>query len=329
MIHFAWFWLALLTPLPWLIRYFCKPVKTVRPSLQLAVYANIAETETPPSGTAPWLKVIAVIAWLALVAACCRPQWVGDPIAQPRQGRDLMMAVDLSGSMQIPDMVLNGESVDRLTMVKHVLSQFIAQRAGDRLGLVLFADAAYLQTPLTFDQQTVSKMLHEAVLGLVGTQTAIGEAIGLSLKHMMKHKANSKVLILLTDGKNNAGSLSPLAAAKLAAKEDIKIYTIGMGADQMTQQTLFGTRRVDPSRDLDEKTLQQIAKITGGKYFRARDGESLSEIYELIDQLEPVTSDKNYVRPRTDLFYWPLLAAVLLSMLIVGWRLLPQPRQTS
>lgn len=321
MIHLQWYGLLALLPLPWLVWRFMPPAHQDRPRLRLATYAEIADPQGLPQQGQRWLKWLAYLAWVLLVLACSRPQWLGEPIGQPRQGRDLMLAVDLSGSMQMEDMVYNGQTVDRLTMVKYVLNDFIKRRAGDRLGLVLFADQAYLQAPLTFDHDTVRKLLADTVLGLVGTQTAIGDAIGLSVKHMIQQHAHNKVLILLTDGQNNVGAISPLQAADLAAEQGVTIYTIGVGADEMLQRSLFNTRRFNPSADLDEKTLKQIAEKTHGKYFRARDGKTLEQIYQLIDKLEPVASDKTYVRPRTDLFYWPLLAALLLSLVLVFPRL--------
>jgi Ca-activated chloride channel family protein len=250
-----------------------------------------------------------------LVLALARPQWLGEPLEQAVSGRDLMLAVDVSGSMQEKDFVINGQQVDRLTALKQVAGEFIQRRTGDRLGLVLFGTQAYLHVPLTFDRNTVQTLLNEAFIGITEDepQTSIGDAIGLSIKRLQDQKTDSKVLILLTDGANTAGELSPLKAAELAASAQLKIYTIGIGADEMLVRSLFGTRRVNPSADLDEKTLTAIAETTGGRYFRARSSEELAQIYALLDQLEPVEKDKQFFRPRSELFHWPLAIALLIA----------------
>jgi len=240
--------------------------------------------------------------------------WIGEPQSIPQKGREMMLSVDLSGSMQIEDMQINNRMVDRLSLVKTVVADFIQQRKGDRVGLIFFADNAYLQAPLTFDLKTVSGYMEQAVLGLVGEQTAIGEGIGLALKRFDAADNPQKVLILLTDGQNNAGEVKPLEAAKFAKEQGVKIYTIGIGADSYYKRTLFGNQKVDPSRDLDEKTLKAIAAQTGGQYFRARDAESLMNIYAELDKLEPVEQAQQQFRPQTDLFHWPLAIALLLSI---------------
>jgi len=248
-----------------------------------------------------------------LVLAVSRPQWLGEPIEQTVSGRDLMMAVDLSGSMEEQDFVINKRSVDRLTAAKGVASDFINRRAGDRVGLILFGSQAYLQTPLTFDRKTVMTLLNESVIGLAGDNTAIGDAIGLGVKRLKNQQVNSRVLILLTDGANTAGEVAPLKAAELAAEHQLKIYTIGIGADEMVVRSFFGSHKVNPSQDLDEATLTAISDKTGGVYFRARNTDELDKIYRLLDQLEPVEKDKQYFRPRAELYYWPLSVALMLS----------------
>jgi Ca-activated chloride channel family protein len=172
---------------------------------------------------------------------------------------------------------------------------------------------------LTFDRVTVDTLLREAVIGLAGKETAIGDAIGLAVKRLRDQPQNSRVLVLLTDGANTAGELSPVKAAQLAAEENLKIYTIGIGADEMLVRSLFGTRRVNPSADLDEKTLKAIAQTTGGRYFRARDTAELEKIYGLLDALEPVEKDPQAFRPTRALYYWPLAGALAIAgFLLVG-----------
>lgn len=263
------------------------------------------------------LKYLLLLIWLLMVIAASGVQWLGKPIAIPQSGRDLLMAIDLSGSMETPDMIINGKNITRIDMVKQVASQFINNRVGDRLGLILFGSRPYLQTPLTFDRKTVAQMLDDASLGIAGSQTAIGDAIGLAIKRLLDYPSTSKALILLTDGGNNSGILEPLAAAKLAKEAHIKIYTIGIGASQMQIPTLFGTKTVNPSTDLDVASLKQIAAISGGQFFRAEDGQQLQNIYASINQLEPIKSDALTVRPVTQLYPWTLGAALLLSFILI------------
>jgi len=239
----------------------------------------------------------------------------------------MMIAVDLSGSMQVEDMALNGDTVNRLDMLKVLLGDFIERRTGDRLGLILFGDDAYMQTPMTFDRKTVQQMLDETVLGLVGKKTAIGDAIALAVKRFDAKKESNRVLLLLTDGQNTAGKISPEQALELAIAKNITIYTIGIGADVMLQRSLFGTRKVNPSSELDEKSLQNIATKTGGKYFRARNSEGMAEIYQLLDQLEPVEQEQQQMRPLSALFYWPLSVALFIAFAYLLWLNRPQLTQ--
>ncbi|SQD78132.1 vWA domain-containing protein [Moritella yayanosii] len=312
MFEFNWPWLLALLPLPLLIRFFSSAGQAQTP----LVLPNLPYIETATGTASITSRAIwpLTLMWLCLVIAAARPMWIGEPQSIPQQGREMMLAVDLSGSMQIEDMQINNRMVDRLSLVKTVVADFIQQRKGDRVGLIFFADNAYLQAPLTFDLKTVSGYMEQAVLGLVGEQTAIGEGIGLALKRFDAADNPQKVLILLTDGQNNAGEVTPLDAAKFAKQQGVKIYTIGVGADAYYKRTLFGNQKVDPSRDLDEATLKTIAAQTGGQYFRARDASSLAAIYAELDKLEPVEQDQQQFRPQTDLFHWPLAIALLLSI---------------
>jgi len=318
MIHFEWPWLLAALPIPLLIRWLV-PAKTPveQAALKVPFLDDFSDAETRAvSQTQQWPLLLAAIAWLFLVIACTRPQWLGEPIEQAVSGRDLMLAVDLSGSMEEQDFVINKRSVDRLTAAKMVAADFINRRVGDRVGLILFGTQAYLQTPLTFDRKTVMTLLNEAVIGLAGDNTAIGDAIGLAVKRLKSEQANSRVLVLMTDGANTAGEVSPLKAAELAAANHLKIYTIGIGADEMIVRSFFGNRKVNPSVDLDEKTLIKIAESTGGQYYRARNTDELNNIYMRLDELEPVEKDKQYFRPRSELYYWPLSLALGLAAAI-------------
>ncbi|WP_442498138.1 vWA domain-containing protein [Methylobacter sp. sgz302048] len=318
MIHFEWPWLLSLLPLPLLIRWLLPAHKPVeQAALKVPFLDDFSEGDARViSQTGRWPFLAAAIAWILLIAACTRPQWLGEPIEQAVSGRDLMLAVDLSGSMEVQDFVINRQAVDRLTATKWVAGDFINRRVGDRIGLILFGTQAYLQTPLTFDRKTVMTLLDESAIGLAGDNTAIGDAIGLAVKRLKNQEVNSRVLILMTDGANTAGEVSPLKAAELAAENQLKIYTIGIGADEMLVRSFFGAQKVNPSQDLDEKTLTAIAEKTGGVYFRARNTDELNKIYQLLDQLEPVEKDKQYFRPRSELYYWPLTGALLLAAAI-------------
>lgn len=236
----------------------------------------------------------------------------------PTTGRDLMLAVDISGSMSQEDMELGGQNVNRLLVVKRVVNQFVERRQGDRVGLILFGTQAYLQAPLTFDLTTVNRLLEEAPVGIAGGKTAIGDAIGLAVKRLRSRPESERVLILLTDGANNVGEVAPIKAAELAANHSIKIYTVGVGAESMRVPGLFGSfgaRVVNPSADLDEETLTEIARLTDGQFYRARDTRELARIYDAIDDLEPVEQDAETFRPIAVLFHWPLGAALLLIVL--------------
>jgi Ca-activated chloride channel family protein len=320
MIDFAWFWMFLALPLPWLVRQLLLPAEDSAGAVLRTPFLD--ELEGLPSAqrartASPIRRWLAAAAWVLLVTAAARPEWLGEPIEQAVSGRDLMLAVDLSGSMEIADFVLDGQKVDRLTATQKVAGQFIERRVGDRVGLILFGERAYLQAPLTFDRKTIHTLLDVAAIGLAGDKTAIGDAIGLAVKRLRDNPADQRVLILLSDGANTAGTVAPLQAAELAASAGLKIYTIGIGADEMVVRDFFGSRKVNPSRDLDEPTMRGIAEKTGGRYFRARDTGELEEIYRLLDQLEPVERDRRYYRPHTELYPWPLAGALLLAGVLV------------
>lgn len=322
MIHFQWPLLVLALPVPLLVRGLLPPFQAVRQAALKVPFLeefDLGGQRSYGVQTERWRLLMAVLAWILLVLACTRPQWLGEPIEQAVSGRDLMLAVDLSGSMEEQDFFINKQPVDRLTAAKSVAADFIGRRLGDRIGLILFGTQAYLQVPLTFDRKTVETLLNEAVIGLAGDKTAIGDAIGLAVKRLAGQPSQSRVLILMTDGANTAGEVSPLKAAELAKAERLKIYTIGIGADEMIVRSFFGNRKVNPSIDLDEDTLVKIAESTGGYYYRARNTAELDNIYLRLDELEPIARDKHYFRPRIELFYWPLAAALML-VAVLAWQ---------
>ncbi|MDF9400266.1 VWA domain-containing protein [Vibrio sp. 1180_3] len=315
-IELLWWWALLLLPLPLVIYRFLPPVKE-RAAIHLPYLPKQDQISSPRNIA---IKATATAIWCLLILAVARPVWYGDPVTTQPKHRDLMLVVDLSYSMSQEDMQQGGQYIDRLTAVKNVLSDFIQKREGDRLGLVLFADHAYLQTPLTLDKNTISEQLNQAVLKLIGTQTAIGEGIGLATKTFIDSDAPQRVMILLSDGSNTSGVLDPLEAAKIAKKYDATIYTIGVGAGEMMVKEFFMTRKVNTAQDLDEKTLTEIANITGGKYFRARNSQDLANIYDTINQLEPISQATQTWRPQTEWFRYPLLAALMLSVILIVLR---------
>jgi Ca-activated chloride channel family protein len=322
MIEWMWPWIFWALPLPLLIRFGIPRDSSSETALtvpNMRDFSNVVATSSGESSHQLWKIALLSLAWILLVTAAARPQLTGDPISLPASGRDLMLAVDISGSMGTEDMQVQGDLVDRLSVVKAVIAKFVEARNGDRVGLVLFGTNAYLQAPLTFDLKSVNRLLIEAPVGIAGGKTAIGDAIGLAVKRLRKRPNEEKVLILLTDGANNVGEVGPKVAAELATRDGIKIYTIGVGADEMRQRGIFGAlsgRITNPSADLDEDTLKKIARVTGGKYFRARDPQTLIQIYAIIDELEPVEQEAEIYRPVQALFFWPLgLCLTLLCLM--------------
>jgi len=319
MINFDLPWLILALPLPLLVYWLPTKSNSSITALKIPQLITGIDTSEQVTKKSKLPLLMLSLVWLLLVMSASQPQWLGNAVDIPTEGREMMIAVDLSGSMQIEDMIIKGQSANRLDMLKVVLGGFIERRVGDRLGLILFADDAYMQTPMTYDRKTVKQMLDESVLGLVGTKTAIGDAIALAAKRFDNKKDSNRVLLLLTDGQNTAGKITPDEALELAVAKKMTIYTIGIGADSMIQQSFFGNRRVNPSSELDESSLQKIANDTNGKYFRARDSQSMDNIYQLLDQLEPVEQDQQQMRPLTALFQWPLAAAFILTILYLLW----------
>jgi Ca-activated chloride channel family protein len=313
MIHFAWPWMLALLPVPWLHYRRRSAAQPGGATVFLPFIAGI-EPQSEAAAAGRWRRLVFAAIWLLLIAAAVRPQWLGEPLPAPTSGRRILLAVDVSGSMATQDMA-NGAS--RLQVVQQVAGQFIDGRRGDQVGLILFGTQPYLQAPLTPDLGTVHRFLDEAVVGVAGTETAIGDAIGMAIKRLRAEQtpaderdaAHRTVLILLTDGESNAGVMQPLQAARFAAQAGLRVYTIGVGA--IVQDSLFG---FNGNNDLDEETLRSIAKITGGQYFRAGDADALQGVYQQIDQLEPASAREQWLRPADEWFLFPLAAALLLSI---------------
>lgn len=304
MISFSWPWLFALLPLPFLLRLLLPEAGSGKDAALRVPYLD--DFESSHTGAFQrtlrrWPLLIYLLLWTCLLCAAAKPQWIGEPIELPVSGRDLMLAIDLSGSMDHA-FKHNFRKVTKLYATKAVAGDFIERRVGDRIGLILFGEQAYVQAPLTFDRTTVRTLLYEAVTGLAGKSTAIGDAIGLAVKRLDSENNQDRVLILLTDGVSNAGELRPEKAAEIAAARGLKIHTIGIGPRG--------------SRELNEQTLKTVARNTGGEYFRAHDVTELQQIYALIDKLEPIERDTQSYRPTRSLFYWPLAIALLLAGLL-------------
>ncbi|GAB4189039.1 MAG: VWA domain-containing protein [Wenzhouxiangellaceae bacterium] len=313
--HFQWPQLLWLLPAP-LLGLMLPPARPLNSAaVPLPFARHLQFSRHGVGGQRWWWRLFVLLLWGLLLLAAARPQFVGEIEKLPVSGRDLMMAVDISGSMATDDMVVGTSTVSRMRAVQVIGGEFIERRAGDRLGLILFGEQAYLQVPLTFDRQTTASVLRDAEVNLAGRRyTAIGDAIGLALKRLQETPNDRQVLVLLTDGVNNGGVLQPLQVAEFARDAGMKIYTIGIGADRMRVSGLLGSRMINPSADLDEDTLREVASMTGGQYFRARDPESLNQIYAMLDELEPLAEDEESIRPVSELFYWPLGALLLLTL---------------
>ena len=262
------------------------------------------------------------IIWSLLLFALAGPRFVGKPQPLVREGYNIMMALDISGSMELQDMVLHGRPATRLAVVKRAAEQFVRDRVGDKIGLILFGSRAYLLTPLTYDRQSILSRLEDTTVGLAGKTTSIGDALGLAIKRLEQVPKTGRVIILLTDGVNNSGVLEPLKASEFAREEGIKIYTIGLGSEDDPRYASPLFLNMAMTAELDEGTLKEVARITGGRYFRATDLQSLQTIYKNINQMEKISSESATVRPQHDYYHWPLALAVFL---FIFWLLEQHP----
>ena len=315
MLQFAHPWLFLLLLLPLLLRPLLPVYREARPALWVPFLDRVQrllgrEGETGAARSrrrrVQWLLL--PLFWLALVAALARPQWIGEPIVDEQPMRDLLVALDLSGSMDTEDFTTDGgETTNRLAAAKQVLDDFLAGRDGDRVGLVLFGSAAFVQVPFTSDLDVVRELLGEAQVRMLGPRTVVGDAIGLSIRLFERSEVEEKVLIVLTDGNDTGSLVPPVRAAEIAADNGVVIHTIAMGDPEAAGE-----------QALDEAALQAVANRTGGRFFRAQDREQLEQVYDVLDDLNPRQVESRSYRPRDDLFHWPLGAALVVSLLLFG-----------
>lgn len=320
-------WALLLLPIPLLFWYLLPQAKIKHiAALEVPFFEAMRSivNKEQQAISAQSSLIIPALMWLFLVVALAGPRWVGEPLPIKREGYNIMMALDLSGSMEVNDMALHGRPVSRLMVVKRAAEQFVDERKGDRIGLILFGTQAYLQTPLTYDRHSVLTRIEDATVGLAGKTTSIGDAVGLAVKRLTEVPPKGRVIILLTDGANNSGILTPLKAAEIAKEEDIKIYTIGLGAESdpsaINPDNFFD---VNISADLDEETLKKMADMTGGHYFRATDPASLHTIYQTINRLERIQQEQATIRPQKEYYPWLVALALLLGQFWlaqqIGW----------
>lgn len=308
MLELAHPWALLLVFLPLLMRA-VPAYRESRDSVKVPFFDKLVELseERPQSGARILQRdraqrVLVVLTWALLVLAAAKPQWVGPPVEQQKSGRDLMIAVDLSGSMETRDFALpGGGQVDRLTAVKQVLDELAAQRASDRLGLIVFGAAPYLQAPFTDDHGVWSQLLDETEIGMAGPSTVFGDAIGLAIKLFRENDSNNRVLIMLTDGNDTGSTVPPVDAARVAAADDIRIYTIAIGDPRTVGEDA-----------LDMETIERVSEVTGGRTFTALDREQLRQAYIAIGELEPELYESISFRPRQSMHWLPIGIVIVL-----------------
>ncbi len=311
MLSLAYPLLLLLLPLPWLLRRWFPPYRETRSALRVPFLDRLADAsgQTPSRGSAllsghRGQQLLLLIVWSLLLLASARPQWLEEPLVEERSLRDMLLLVDLSASMQATDFTDDtGQSIDRLAAVKQVLDEFLQQRQGDRIGLVFFGSAAFVQAPFSDDTETLQELLDEARVGMAGPRTVIGDALGLALNLFETGEIEERVVILLTDGNDTGSVIPPEQAAKIAADQGVVVHVVGVGSTT-----------VQGEQPLDERTLRAIAEVSEGQYFKAEDRQGLEAVYQTLDGLTPKKVESRSYRPRHELYHWPL-ALVLLVLL--------------
>jgi len=305
-------WLLALLPLPILVWWLAPPYREETASIKLPFFSEVAKAvgiAPTPGAVVPrtnWLqKLLAPLCWALVVVALARPQYVEPPLQKIEPQRDLLLALDLSQSMDTRDFKdPSGKLITRLEAVRAVVADFVRRRDGDHIGLIVFGDAPYPQVPFTLDHKTVEAMIADTLPGMAGPRTALGDAIGLAIKLFEKSKVPEKVLVVLTDGNDTASKMPPDRAADIASQNHLRIHAVGIGDPAATGE-----------EKLDSAALQKIAAATGGRYFFGQDQSELAAIYRMLDQITPANQQTLSWRPKIELFHYPLgLAVVVLAL---------------
>ncbi|MFV0280677.1 MAG: VWA domain-containing protein [Rhodoblastus sp.] len=323
MLGFAYPWIALLAPLPALAYWLPPPYTTVRAAVRAPFFAEIVRLSggrtqdgAGVSRRGPWRMLMLIVCWCLALGALMRPQWTLPPIHRDLPARDLLLLVDLSGSMDTRDFTdATGAKVNRLTAVKQVLDDFLARREGDRVGVVVFGNAPFMLAPFTTDLKLVRQLLGEMQVGMAGPRTVFGDAIGLGVNLFAKSDAPAKTMIALTDGNDTASSVPPAEAARVARDRGIVIHTVAVGDPAAAGED-----------KLDENALREVATVTGGGYYRALDREQLAGAYRRLDAIETRMVETVAFQSRVELYWLPLAALIALSMLAQALRLVRWPR---
>lgn len=315
MLQFSYPWALLLLPLPLLVYFLAPAYREPRTAVRVPFMDLLYRLTGQQAGTKndvarrTWMqKAQLTLGLLALVVALARPTWLDPPVVQELPMRDLLVALDLSGSMETQDFSDDtGDSSDRLTAAKQVLEQFLQRRKGDRVGLIFFGSAAFVQAPFTEDLDVVRELLDEAQVRMLGPRTMMGDAIGVAIRMFERSEVDERVLIVLTDGNDTGSMVPPLRAAEIARDNGVTIHTIAMGDPQAAGE-----------QALDEVTLKSVAAATGGQYFHANDRAELEGIYRTLDELNPKQVETQSYRPEHELYFWPLGFVIVVSLLFFG-----------
>lgn len=309
-------WVLVALPLPMLVWWLVPPHRDRVPALRFPFFRRIADHAgvDPHPGAVVLSRgrvqmVAAVLCWILTVLALAGPERVGQPVDLTKAARDVVLAIDISGSMDARDFETpEGTRIGRLEAVRAVVQEFVAGRDGDRVALIAFGSRAYLQAPLTEDLRSISDLLDRTEVGMAGPHTAIGDAIGLAIRTFENSEVEDRLLILLSDGSDTASRMDPINAAEIAAHKGVEIYTIGVG---------------DPDGQGEDKVdlqaLKDIAARSGGAYFFAQDAAALDAVYARIDQMAPRQTETLSYRPRRSLAHLPMAAALMIALLTVGW----------
>ncbi len=325
MYQFIWPIVFILLPLPLILRQFLGVSRRLSQNftgaLKVPFFDRLQRLSHVETATKRTLSpLIWTCIWILFVVAAARPVWIGEPIILEKEARNIVLTLDVSGSMEEQDFDINGKPLTRLDMVKQLANDFIETRKGDNLGLVIFGSEAYTYAPLSPDTTTLKGLMDEIGIGIAGTQTAMGDALALAVQTATTVPEKARIVILMSDGYANMGSIQMDEAIQIAKQANVKVYTIGIGSDHGTIQDLLGFIQMNTALDLDEATLQHIATETGGQYFRAKTSTDLKKIYQLIDNLETTKSEETTVRPRKEMAYYFLLLGLGLWLIAFAVR---------